>query len=79
MPEEAESSASTLSHNKRARGGNDDGDVGLVEEKDRASQEETRKAEEDAVERACQRWQQRRLLPTQMPRPRQDRRRLRRP
>jgi hypothetical protein len=48
MPEVTESSVSVLSRSERARKGGD-GD-----EKDRASHEEARKAEEGAVEPACQ-------------------------
>jgi hypothetical protein len=54
MPEVTESLASALSRSKRAHKGDDSDNVGRAEEEDRASQEETHKAKEDAVELARQ-------------------------
>jgi hypothetical protein len=48
-PEETESSASALLHDKRMHGRDDGGDLGHAEERDRASQEESCKVEEDVV------------------------------
>jgi hypothetical protein len=49
MLEGTESSASALLRSKRTRGEDDGRGVGHAEEKDRASQEETRKVEGDTV------------------------------